>query len=101
MNLLANGYVNSYEIITDQSVLPNIDEISETGLYIPDLFRLTYTPAIANAPYAQIQFLRSSTSVTYHRSYNKVDQYLSYVGGLVGTVLGLFFLISFYNEITY
>jgi len=54
MNLLANGYVNSYEIITDQSVLPTTDEISETGLNIPDLFRLTYTPAITNAPYAQI-----------------------------------------------
>jgi hypothetical protein len=33
--------------------------------------------------------MKASASTTYSRSFNKVDTFFSYVGGLVGTILGL------------
>lgn len=49
----------------------------------------------------QITFLKSSTSTIYTRSFNKIDDYFSYVGGLVGTVLLFFFILSGYSEKSY
>lgn len=45
--------------------------------------------------------IKSSTIKTYKRSFNKVDSYLSYVGGLVGTVISLIFIMNFYTEKAY
>ena len=38
---------------------------------------------------------------TYERSFNKIDAYFSYVGGLVGTIIGLIFIMEFYTEKAY
>lgn len=38
---------------------------------------------------------------TYQRNFNKLDAYFSYVGGLVGTIIGLIFIMSFYTEKAY
>lgn len=46
-------------------------------------------------------FTKSSTSTIFTRSFNKVDDYFSYVGGLVGTVLLFFFILSGYSEKSY
>jgi hypothetical protein len=38
--------------------------------------------------------MKSSASITYKRSFNKVDQLFSYVGGLVGTILGFMLFMN-------
>ena len=55
------------------------------------------TPGIGNG-YAEINLLKSGQKITYMRSFNKIDNYFSYVGGLVGTMIALFFLMGFYTE---
>lgn len=50
---------------------------------------------------AQINFNAAAKSSTITRSFNKIDEYLSYVGGLVGTIIGIFFIMSFYTEKAY
>ena len=39
--------------------------------------------------------------MTYKRTFNKLDAYFSYVGGLVGTIIGLIFIMGPYTEKTY
>ena len=41
------------------------------------------------------------TSATFTRTFQKIDEFFAYVGGLIGTILGLIFIMSFYNEISY
>jgi len=56
---------------------------------------------VALNQYASVVFDRSSVQTTYSRSFNKVDSYFSYVGGLVGTVLLLFFIMSSYSDMSF
>jgi len=39
--------------------------------------------------------------VTYYRNFNKLDTYLSYIGGLVGTLIGMIFIMGSYTEKSY
>ena len=48
-------------------------------------------------PYAVVTFRKSYESVIYKRSFNKVDTYFSYVGGLIGTIIGLIFIMGPYT----
>lgn len=59
------------------------------------------TKPVVGTQYASVVFDRSSVQTTYSRSFNKVDSYFSYVGGLVGTVLLLFFIMSSYSDMSF
>ena len=50
---------------------------------------------------ARIIFTKSPSKTTYERSFNKVDEYFSYVGGLIGTIIGFIFIMEFYTEMAY
>ena len=56
------------------------------------------TPA---KPYAKIAFNKATYTTTYSRSFNKVDTYFSYVGGLIGTIIGFIFILNFYTQKAY
>ena len=47
--------------------------------------------------FAEITFSKSAKKSLIKRLFNKVDNYFSYVGGLVGTIVVLFFVMSFYT----
>lgn len=47
--------------------------------------------------YANFIFFKSPTSINITRSYEKLDNVFSYIGGLFGTVLVFFFLVSAYS----
>ena len=51
--------------------------------------------------YARILFEQSSTSIKYIRNYDRVDDFLSYVGGLISSAIAIIFVVSFYNEFCY
>ena len=59
-----------------------------------------YVP-VPNRPLVQLRIMKSSEKTTYTRSFNKVDEYLSYVGGLIGTIIGFMFIMEKYNEKAY
>jgi hypothetical protein len=40
-------------------------------------------------------------TTTYTRSFNKLDDYLSYIGGLIGSALVIFFVLNTYSERCY
>ena len=39
--------------------------------------------------------------MTFTREFNKVDNYFSYVGGLIGTIIGFIFIMGKYTEKAY
>ena len=47
-----------------------------------------------------ITFKSSKANATYQRSFNKIDAYFSYAGGLIG-IIGLMLIMERYNEKAY
>jgi len=98
MGIYATGRIQEAVVNTDISILPSESIVSETFTVIPDLF--TAVPFLKSSlkPYANILFSKATNTVTYTRSFSKVDAYFSYVGGLVGTIIGLIFILQFYTQ---
>jgi hypothetical protein len=88
------------EVDTDISVMPYQDILTEYFIGFPQRFNSQTIP-IVNDLYAEVIFTKSSTYPVYTRSFNKIDDFLSYVGGLVSTALLLFFIISSYSATAY
>jgi hypothetical protein len=45
--------------------------------------------------------MKSAKSTTYLRSFYKLDEFFSYVGGLVGTILGFMFIVANFTNMSY
>ena len=77
----------------------------DSGIIIPELFQ-TIPYQVTNDIYASFYLMKSASKTTYSRSFNKLDQLYSYVGGLIGTILGVmlfmgnFTLMSFELDIS-
>ena len=69
--------------------------------HIPDRFTSFNYIKTNSQPYATIELTKSAKNVTYSRSFNKIDAFFSYVGGLVGTFIGLIFFMGPYTEKCY
>lgn len=69
-------------------------------MIIPQLFQYNVIPVLSDT-YALIHFEKANTFVYYSRNYQKIDSLLAYVGGLIGTILGVIFILHSYNELCY
>jgi hypothetical protein len=85
-------------IETDVSIIPISDIVTETVVSIPDRIDTQYYLKTASTVNAEILFKKAVQTTTYTRSFNRIDDYFSYVGGLVGTIIGLFFIMGPYTE---
>lgn len=56
---------------------------------------------VLNNVYFQMNIAKSSFHYDYERSFQKVDETLSFIGGLYGAVLILFVGLSFYSKYSY
>lgn len=65
---------------------------------VPNLFVARNTPVNSENIYVDFTFNKASTTITYTRSFGKVDDYFSYIGGLIGSALVLFFMLKSYSE---
>ena len=48
-----------------------------------------------------INLTKDPLKIVYTRNFNKVDTYFSYVGGLIGTILGFIFILNAFAEMAY
>lgn len=88
-------------IQTDVSLMPFTEIQTEKAIRVPqDFMRAYYVPS-PGAPNAEVIFKKAATKQTIKRSFNKVDAYFSYVGGLVGTIIGLIFIMGPFTEKAY
>jgi hypothetical protein len=88
-------------IETDESIMPFTSIQTESIKHVPDPFTTSYLLTGQGQELAEINFQKAHSKATYSRSFNKMDTYFSYVGGLVGTIIAFAFILSFYNEKAY
>ncbi|KAL4503207.1 hypothetical protein ABPG72_000813 [Tetrahymena utriculariae] len=95
----ANVFFQQVEIDTGQSLIPQQDiEQNIFPYYSPRDFREQFEVGSPDQ-YAVSYFRRSSISNTYKRSFQKIDDLISYIGGFfqaIQMVLG--FIVGYYNE---
>ena len=94
-------YIEEVVVETDMSLLPGKDILEETFLSAPDIFQTNAVNVGTDNVYAYIKYVRSAVDRTYERSFNKLDNYFSYVGGIIGTVLGIIFIMALFSEKAY
>jgi len=92
--------LQQYEIDTDSSILPNTKQNVEMGFICEEVFQ-HHTQPPASDVYLTMSFKKSTVTTKYIRTFQKLDEFLSYVGGLIGTVMGLIFIVSSYNQLCY
>ncbi len=93
-------YIQDYEIVTDESILPFTQSKTQQGIAIPEPFKNTHF--LVNADLlANMMIYKSSSTTTYSRSFYKIDEFFSYIGGLVGVILSGMFLLASYNQFTF
>ena len=94
------GYIQDYRIETDQSLLPFTDTHVDEGIVIPEPFTIIPYSVFSTA-YARFYLMKSSSQTTYKRSFNKVDEFFSYVGGLIGTILGFMLFMEKFSLMSF
>lgn len=66
----------------------------------PERFIAKVAPVVADN-YAQFRFIKASNYRIYTRSFNKVDDFFSYVGGLISVIIVFFFFVGCYSAANY
>jgi hypothetical protein len=93
--------IEQNEINTDTSIMPYSVSKIEYITTIPNLFTSQNVEVGPNNLYAQVSFSKSSSTTVYSRSFNKIDSFFSYIGGLLGSALAIFFLLKSYSEMSF
>lgn len=94
----SRGFVKMgyYNITTDNSIWPYVDSTTETGHYVESFS--THTIELFSTHYIKVFIEKSRKIMTVSRAHTKLDNMLSYVGGLFALLFGwLYFFIASYN----
>lgn len=94
-----NMFVGEYEINTDEGLWPWKEENITKGYFIETTKTEERTNTQTGDVFGKFYFRKSDEKVSINRDFRKIDDLLSYLGGLFGliiTVCGL--LLSHYNQ---
>lgn len=80
--------------------MPYTNILTEYFAACPERFIAKVVPVVANI-YAQFLFVKASNYRVYTRSFNKVDDFFSYVGGLISVLIVVFFFVECYSAANY
>ena len=93
-------WMEDFTITTDESILPFAEEKVETGgIVTKNCIKNHYEidPTASEAVYSTMTIFKSPISKSIGRNFQKIDEILSYIGGLFGTIAICLFLINMYN----
>jgi len=51
--------------------------------------------------YVSLSFMRKGNSLIYYRAVQKISTVISYIGGVVGAITALMFLVKSYTDFSY
>ena len=85
---------------TDESLWP-VEEYSKVdgGIVLDTAQVVNYQ--VRGTEFMKLNIRKSPISLTFSRSFRKVDDTLSYIGGLFSTILVFLGFVSLYNELSY
>jgi hypothetical protein len=96
----ANIYISSYSITTDQSLWPFQDiEYANGGVVMQSSEKIDYE--VRGKEYLRLCLRKSPGDIYIQRTFQGVDDTLSYVGGLFSSILVGMCFVSFYNQFCY
>lgn len=100
--ILAQIFLGTYEVTTDTNFLPFVTEEYTNGYFVSETTITSLVNHNSHPSYIDIYLFASPINKVIDRKYGKIDETLSYVGGLFGIVLSFlaFFLMSF-NQYKY
>lgn len=90
-------YNAAFSITTDESILPFGFTHSENGSMVTSVATNSYKMGNNTDVYCFISFFRDPTTIVISRSFQKVIDAFSYVGGLLGSFLLVLIFVNFYN----
>lgn len=92
-----NLYMQSFSIDTDNSLTPVNENIKETGALSTEASSMTIYEA-NQGEYLRFYVRKSPSSIFYTRKYTKIDELLSYIGGLFGLLAMIIQIpLTYYN----
>ena len=91
----ADIYVEEAIVSTDHSIWP-IADIRKDRILSVEEFAAGSAVGIIDDTYLTLSLKKSPIQRTYTRYFMRVDDFLSYVGGIIGTIIGFLFLIHIY-----
>lgn len=100
----ANYYFTKYSLETDESILPMTNSHIDEGVYVDtEVIPSFYPISSSTAPksLAKIYFRKAPDVYTITRSFQKLDDTLSYIGGLFGIIVLFFLSFSIYDKFAY
>lgn len=85
---------------TDNSIWPYTEVTTRKG-YIVESKAINHPYTIGlGTPYASVFLAKSVNSLIYTRQVQKISAVFSYIGGLVGAITAILFLIKTYTDIS-
>lgn len=96
----ANLFITSYSVSTDESIYPVQDIQTVTGGIVTSLAQM-HNYQVQSDEYLKFYLRKSSQDIEVERSFRKVDETLSYIGGLFSAILGILIMVNFFNEFSY
>ena len=101
MGLEMNLFYQDVTINSDVSILP-FEAITTDSINIlssiPSLYPYKVTPSQA---FARFYLAKDQASITYTRAVQKVSAVLSFIGGIIGAVLGLLIILNAYTSFSF
>lgn len=98
--MTANFFLSSYHIEIDESIYPVEDVHTVTG-GISNVPTQAMNYQFTSGDYVKFYIRKSSLSLNIIRTFRKIDDTLSYIGGLFSTLIVILALLSIYNEYCY
>ena len=96
-----NLFYSEVTINSDVSILPfeNIKTDKVTQL---NMNTVLYPFKVTNSqPYAVYILRKDQASITYTRQVQKISEVLSFIGGIIGAILGLLFILNSYTSFSF
>lgn len=90
---------SDFAITTDTSILPFETYMKEKGFIVEgNPTTQPYEKSSINTPFVIVGISKSARSLVYNRSYLKLSTIVSYIGGLVGGIIAVLFIVKFYTD---
>lgn len=95
-----NIHMSRYSFSTDESIMPYEDEHHIEG-GIVNFVGQYLAQRVFKDEFATIRIRKSHVSWDFNRHYTKIDDTLSYIGGLFGFLMIAFVFMQVYTEYSY
>ena len=99
--VLANLFFSDWNVISDESILPWKDKKQVEGLKTTETAVDQNFMIDARNDYFKFYLRKSASNFETVRSYQKIDETFSYIGGLFGTIILMMSFLKLYSKYCY